>query len=105
MAEEYFHQDYPRTLYHPDGRTYEVANVEEEATAKKDGFVRSPAEYGVVTCPAAPPGQPAGYKLQGYVGPASPSSASASASSAAAPSGTEAGSPGEGETSSRRSRY
>src|SRR5262245_32623975 len=101
MAEEYFHQDYPKMMYNPNGQVSVVQDAEEEK-ALGSGWHASPSEYGVETCPAAPPGQPAGYRLEGFASP-SPASA-ARPSSAAAPSGTPESSASE-ETSSRRSRY
>jgi hypothetical protein len=34
--------EYPKVLYHADGRTLTVANAEQEAAAAKDGFSPTP---------------------------------------------------------------
>lgn len=68
MAEEYFHQDYPKMIYNPDGRVA-VVQSDEEQKAMGGEWHDSPAEYGVETCPAAPQAVEGGYYGQGYVGP------------------------------------
>ena len=61
MAEEYTYVEYPKMLYHPNGSLRVVQNAEEETAAKADGYVNSPAEYGIETCPTQPPEQPGGF--------------------------------------------
>jgi hypothetical protein len=41
--------EYPKMLYHPDGRVITVQTKDDEATAKKDGFADTPSS------PKAPP--------------------------------------------------
>ena len=74
MAEEYFPQEYPKWMFHPDGRLLPgtVQTADEEAEYKTQGFVNSPAEYGYETCPAASAIQGGGFVQQGYVAPAAP---------------------------------
>ena len=59
MMEEpvYVHQDLPRMLFHPDydgwpraGKMF--ATEDEVASALADGWVKSPAEHGVITEPS-----------------------------------------------------
>ena len=71
MPEEYFHQDYPKMLYHEDGRPPAIVDdaEEEQALKRESGWHDSPAAYGVETCPAAPAGQRSGYVMQGYKKP------------------------------------
>lgn len=65
----YTHQEYPKMLFHPDGRLLLVQNTEEETKASGEGWVDSPAKYGVETCPAAAAAIPGGWMQQGYVAP------------------------------------
>ena len=71
MAEEYFHEDYPKMLYHPDGRSPVLAATEEEEKARRSEGYMALAEYpaGFETCPAAPAGTPGGYRLEGFTAP------------------------------------
>ena len=76
MSEEYTYEEYPRMLYHPNGSTETVTTAEEDTAAKAAGYVNSPAEYGVETCPAALPAQPGGFPAasapRGFPQPAEP---------------------------------
>jgi len=67
MPEEYVHQDYPKMMYHEDGRPPVIVDSAEEEKALGSGWYASPAEYGVETAPAAPPGAVAGgVGIQGF---------------------------------------
>lgn len=66
--EEYYHQDYPKMIFNPDGRVA-VVQSQEEQKALGSGWHDSPADYGVETCPAAPAAIEGGYYGQGYVAP------------------------------------
>ena len=53
----YVHQEYPRTLYHPEFKGWPkegkpVHDDAELAKALADGWVRNPAELGEFTCPS-----------------------------------------------------
>lgn len=107
MAEEYFYQEYPKVLYHPDGRWTEVQNKEEEQQMAGQGFVKSPMDYPepVETAPAAPMVQSGGVRQPGYVSPSSGGGGSTPSSSAVprpghpAASGTPAHSAAQEEVS------
>jgi hypothetical protein len=71
MAEEYFYQEYPKYMCHPDGRWTEVHDKNEEGHMQGEGFVFSPSEYGVETAPAAPQVHQGGFRQPGYVDPSS----------------------------------
>lgn len=45
----YRHQEYPRCMYHPDGRTRNANNAEEQATAEANGWLTSPNVAAVET--------------------------------------------------------
>jgi hypothetical protein len=49
--------EYDKYLYHPDGRSTIVKDEDEERQKKSEGYVESPKEYGVETCPAGESGQ------------------------------------------------
>ena len=65
----YTHQEYPKMLFHPDGRLLIVEDQAAETTAAGEGWVKSPAEYGVETCPQAAAAVPGGFLARGYVAP------------------------------------
>lgn len=69
MAEDYIHQDYPSVRFHPDGRVATV-NTADEEKALGSGWHKSPAEYGVETCPAAPVVTGGTLSMPGYPKPA-----------------------------------
>jgi hypothetical protein len=49
--------EYPKMLYHPDGRQITVPNKAEEAKAAKDGFTDTPGAPAKPVAPEAPHGK------------------------------------------------
>lgn len=68
MAEEYYHQDYPKMVFNPNGQIA-IVQSKEEQTALGADWHDSPADYGVETCPAAPVAVEGGYYGTGYTAP------------------------------------